>query len=184
MNGKNRANASGARLVLTARGESPMIRSRGLARLESYMQFPVPQITALLLLVHLGFGCCWHHPHTWTAVRCDAVSCDGVDRCHATVANTGHGSSEANHHDDPHQRHEGGEQHPQHCEGTSCVFARLDHVPEWDDAVWTAVSSWVRTAWNPQDDVISSHVCRTLDHGMCDKPVPLRAHLVYQVLLI
>lgn len=156
-----------------------MIRSRGIARLESCMQFPVPQITTLLLLVHLGFGCCWHHAHTWAAVCCDAVDC-----CDATVANIGFGSCEADYHNDPHQRHKDGDRHPQHCEETSCVFARLDHAPDWDGAASMAVSFWVTTASNHEEGRSDLLLHRRLDHFLSDARPPLRVHLAYQVLLI
>ena len=154
-----------------------MIMWRGIARLESYMQFPVPQITTLLLLVHLGFGCCSHHTHTH-ANACEAIAESG------SCGFGHHGFAGITHHHDRLPLHDGSVPHQHRCDGVQCVFARLSLAPKLSDASVVAVGSWLSAVSLREVGQTDSLLRHRLDHFQSDAGPPLRVHLVYQVLLI
>jgi hypothetical protein len=91
-------------------------------RLESYMQFSVPHITALTLLAHLLFGCCWHPCHDSAQEVCETSS--------QLVA---HGESACGHDHGQLPAEEGQLPAKRHCDGDQCSFVRTDSSPSHSD---------------------------------------------------
>ena len=93
------------------------------------MRALVPQIMTILLLVHLAFGCCWHHAHfcRTDAPSTDARSCACV--VHEESARSwGHDNLDQDN-DRTHERPPTRGHH--NCEGTKCTFLRSER-PRFD----------------------------------------------------
>lgn len=155
------------------------IRLRGFSRLESYVRFPVPQITTFLLLVHTAFGCCLHHAHACEdnccsepSARAESCQCDAhQDDELAEKSTSAVGSFTA-----------GGDHHEQHqCAGDDCTFVHTQLAPEEFDG--SAAHAW------PLDIVVAvdssrAHLDRSFDQRLAFAGTSLRRHLVLRVLLI
>ena len=109
--------------ALTPSPKSRIIKGVGFVRLEIYVQFAVPHITTILLVLHLAMGCCLHHAHQCVAYCCDAPGpvaeacpCDShsdhEEDHDATLAEL---ASDAGGHQPSHQHR---------CEGDQCTFLR------------------------------------------------------------
>lgn len=105
------------------------------------MRFPLPQLVTILLLIHMGFGCCFHHAHT-----CDSTSCklETTEACHSGV------------HQHPHPelaacaddvlcpvRHD---THSHNCSGNECTFVAgrtrvVAAVEEANQLFWLVTTS-------------------------------------------
>jgi hypothetical protein len=83
---------------------------------ESKVYRTVCNLTAIMVLVHMLLGCCWHHHHTSPGEPARAMCVDpaGVD-CHCPWCGHERGC--------PHQPASGGHQGASGCEGSRCVFA-------------------------------------------------------------
>ncbi len=84
-------------------------------------------LTFTALSVHILFGCCLHHAHTFDAAHesqglVTAVSC--------TCSAHGHGEKEGPDKQDGHEQdgHHDRDSHHRHCDGGTCVFMRADSV--------------------------------------------------------
>lgn len=84
------------------------------------MRSALPQITTILLLLHMGFGCCFHHVHAcaWDSCVGDhtpASDCNDHDHSPVVDANSlaEHDSSHCICHD---------EHHAHECSGEDCTF--------------------------------------------------------------
>ena len=177
-----------------------MIRWRGFTRLESYMQFPVPQITSIVLLAHMVLGCCWHHTHTCAMTRCDrplggvaASGCgihahDEIAPKHEQHAYTPVSRIDVSHSDVSHidvgVTHNDDTPHPHRCGGDRCSFVRTESWPAQtgefcfdlcpvDAALFSAKPAWIR-----------AHQTYSQGNWRCNDGPPVRAHLLFSVLLI
>lgn len=156
---------------------------RGFSRLESYMQFPIPQITILMLLVHLGVGCCWHHGHT-CPVNCYDLPAATADACPCGVQN--HGAYASSNglrcNDAPVLGDRGHREHP--CDGGRCVFVRTDDSP--DQLALFANPLCPMDVVSPHQDLARGHrrLEAAADGSVCFACPSLRLHLLLQVLLI
>ena len=83
------------------------------------MQTPIPQLTALLLFLHISFGCCWHHAHTCEEDCCDAPSM-AAESC---PCSDHHQDDKPSHRQDPAQDHSRSEHQ---CSGDQCVFTKTE----------------------------------------------------------
>ncbi len=149
------------------------------------MQSPLPQITTFLLLVHMGFGCCWHHEHT------HAVVCGGAHPARGVTTHDDHDgmhgeachADEAAHRQAEHLPHEPGDPHSSDCDDTHCVFLRIDQTSDLQGG--TCVGSTFLAAVALSDDLpihaLSGH---GLDALRRVQGPGLRAHLAFQVMLI
>ena len=169
--------------ALTLRRQRPKIEQRLFLRLDDFMRFAIPQLTTMVLLVHVGLGCCWHHAHACATLDADA---DVAAAC------CGHGGSDHRpHHDhcdhsfaDTAPFHGGHDRHEHPCEGDRCTFVRSKPSSEQgldrDDGSFAALSA------------VMPHVDRWIYDAAIevaplfheDIPLPLRAHLLFRVLLI
>lgn len=171
--------------ALTGRPKEPIIMWKGFSRLESYVQFPIPQITTVMLLVHLGLGCCWHHAHTCSlnccnlpAVTADSCSCDAHAHHEAPYE---HG--QRGHGDDALIRN-GDKPHRHHCDGDRCSFVPSERSPEQKGELRFDLCP-LDIAWSPtKSELIHSRRTHGQDHSLCDDGPPVRAHLLFSVLLI
>ncbi|MCA9146444.1 MAG: hypothetical protein H6823_24200 [Planctomycetaceae bacterium] len=107
------------------------------------MRYPLPQLTTLLLLIHMGFGCCFHHAHACDSSGCElkethAGDCDGHDHPFASVVL--HVTSSALTLSDCHE-----ERHSHECSGEDCKFVAIS--PRWGAAIEEANEmSWLTVA--------------------------------------
>lgn len=133
-------------------------------------------LTALSLLAHSVLGCCWHHAHACDDMGCPHATEDlGGGHCHTDLSQAdGHGDQDAcvlghSGHDD--------------CRGARCVFVSVQRM---------APISWLGQplgqAWLADSAIaVAGTMVRCSGrHGpdASDGLLPLRIHLLYQVLLI
>lgn len=154
---------------------------KAFSRLESYVRFPIPHIATIALLLHLGLGCCWHHAHSCSSIfsespapMIEACGCNAHLDDHANQER--HGQSEDVPHRDDHNPHRNC------CDGQRCTF------------IWSESSSEqkgeLRVDLCPLDVALStsqlSYSCQfpRPATSICDDGPPLRAHLLFSVLLI
>ena len=162
--------------ALTGWPEKPIIRWKGVSRLESYVQFPIPQMTTFILLGHLGLGCCWHHAHTCTATCCESPAVTaGLCGCDVHAHNeTKHG--QYGYSDDTRHRHQ--------CDGDRCLFVRWEPSPDQKGELHFDLCP-LDVALSPtKSELIYSRQTCGQDHSLRDDGLRLRAHLLFSVLLI
>jgi hypothetical protein len=111
-------------MLLTLAPRLSTIKWSDFSHLESYVQFPVPQITMVLLL-HMAFGCCMHHAHTCEVNCCQepaamAEACDCSTHEHPGYEDDG--SNECAEPADHPPNH--------HCSGEHCTFLQCQRLPE------------------------------------------------------
>jgi len=150
------------------------------------MQFALPQLTTIVLLVHMGLGCCWHHAHACAAGDYGHAVGDEEPFSHADhehISHFEHCSHVDGNHGCPHDDHQ---RHQHECDGDRCTFVRSKSAFEQNsdltvsvlcDSSLPALISW---------DVLWQGFERPFDSGeiLGGVPLPLRAHLLYCVLLI
>lgn len=168
--------------ALTESSKRPMIEGSGLSRLESYVQFPVPQITTFMLLVHLAFGCCVHHAHACDTNCCSEPSTT-AEECpcgaHRHYNLTEHSVNEAGCLAEP-----GADGGRHHCEGIPCTFV---HSRPSAKQVGERVADGLLleiVAADSHADSFRSRLDRGLDQRFSVAGSSLRTHLVLRVLLI
>lgn len=169
--------------ALTRQLEKPIIRWKGFSHLESYVRFPISQITAFMLLIHLGLGCCWHHAHTCTVNYCESPA-----QVQAPCGCDAHAHNEPEHNraqrgDDTPSRNDDNP-HRHSCDGDRCWFVRSDPSPKQKSGPSFDLCSF---------DVIMLPTKSELFHSRqtyCQDPLgrhtapPVRAHLLFSVQLI
>jgi hypothetical protein len=147
------------------------------------MRFAMPQITTLVLLVHMGLGCCWHHAHACalpgfsTHAAFGAVHDDGPP-------------SESSHH--PCDRHDRAgssvpadqDEHKHPCEGDRCTFVRSKPASELDRDLDASACSAATNFASPEPLVLSPCLLTQADLAPANRHGPLRMHLLLRVLLI
>ncbi len=166
---------------LTFRSQRERISLVRCFRLESYMQFSVPHITALMLLSHLLFGCCWHHDHS-TAHAENATDL----RTSSTISATNH--AHCHHHkgcDEPSDVPGDEDNLPaqRHCSSDQCSFVRTDSSPSQADSrrELCLLDVTCLAVENGQLDIQCA--CPYVD-TFHDIGPPVRTHLLCGVLLI
>lgn len=134
------------------------------------MRSPLPQLTTILLLIHLGFGCCMHHTHACES-DCCATPAASVETC----------PCDTHRHDDPPVRHDDG-QHQ--CDGNPCSFVSSDPVPEEVGEFALAICSLEVVTAGATSGLSLAHLDHSLDRRLPFAGTSLRTHLVLRVLLI
>lgn len=161
--------------------EKLTIKRRRFFRLESLVQFPIPQITTLALLVHAALGCCWHHGHACVPKGNGATPAVAV--CHGHLHCDSHGHEGEDQSDDTSHPSDDSS-HDHQCKGSDCSFLATEISPEQRGELSFDVCplDWVATA------AVSTSLPRQpsfqLDHRDSRCRAPLRAHLLFSVLLI
>ncbi len=173
---------------LTRRLEMPTMRWRGFLRLESYMRFPVPQISICVLLVHLLVGCCWHHAHT-----CDVNCCNQPAATARACACSSHQTAER-HGDDAREHGHGstpaeseGDSHPHRCAGGHCTFLRSQRLAEQEADYYShplPCDPASLTSFDVQGMIAQSTQAFTLANQICEDGPPIRRHLLLNILVI
>lgn len=147
------------------------------------MLFPISQVTTFLLVVHLGLGCCLHHAHTYARTCSEAIVAT-TDSCGCA---TGHEGSDAyrqhNYNGGPST---GQETNPRHhsCDGDRCSFLRLQPSPLQRDQLRFHSCPLGFTFSLPKSELFPTRQMVDWDHLHCDGSLPVRAHLLFRVLLI
>lgn len=162
----------------------PFVRWKGCSRLRSYLQFPIPQITTLMLLVHLGFGCCWHHSHRCTVALYSSPMRDEGTCCPHYHDEASH--SNCHHNDDgPHRNDDTPHRH--HCNGERCSFVWSKPSPKQKGELSSVNCPVDRSA----GAAVKSHLKEKLSRQICclhrdlyHRGAQLRAHLLFNVLQI
>ncbi len=158
----------------------PIVRWRGCSRLQSYMQFPIPQITTLMLLVHLSLGCCWHHSHS-IAANCCSPPIRHVHTC------CGHhhepSPSLCRQYDDGPNRNDDTPP-PHHCDGERCSFVWWKPSAKQKGEGSLAIGTFDATVASFKPARSLSHQILGKNGSACQSNVRLRAHLLFNVLLI
>ena len=133
------------------------------------MQSPLPQLTTILLLVHLGFGCCTHHAHA-CETECCAAPAASVQAC----------PCDTHRHEETPVRHDDG-QHQ--CDGNPCSFIYSEPLREEIGEFAVELCS-LEAAIGAASGLFIAHPNRNLDQRPPLAGNSLRTHLVLRVLLI
>lgn len=146
------------------------------------MQSHLPQLTTVLLLIHLGFGCCFHHAHACEAECCptpvaasEACPCRTHEHDEDSV---NYGSTLDDFADGGHH----GEQH--HCAGEQCTFIALQ--PSLELTGEFVANSFALKVIAAGDEASScrNYLDRNLDRLLPIAGPSLRTHLALRVLLV
>lgn len=168
--------------ALTWRLEKLIIERCRVSRLESFVQFPVPQITTLALLVHAALGCCWHHGHACVP-KVNASTPTAVGVCQGHFHCDSHGRQGEDQSDDTSYPSDD-DSHDHQCEGSDCTFLATEASPEqrgelgFDLCPFDSVASATASVALPLQPLSQA------DHRDFYATAPLRAHLLFSVLLI
>lgn len=146
------------------------------------MRFSVPRIMPVMLLFHLGMGCCWHHTHTFGMDRRDlpvatAETGGCGDHAHDAAQDTQRGHRA----DTPHRI---ANPHQHSCDGDRCTFARSKPPPEPRDVSNFFFCSCDIPQSPTNSERIDSRQAQGQDYLFRSGGLPLRAHLLFGVLLI
>ena len=170
------ANQKPGKRVLTAARFEPIMKWRGFSRLEATVRFPVPHITAIMLLAHVVLGCCWHHSHRCVASERTPAP-ESTTSCHAGD----HVHSEAEH--DPHD-HNQGLPYQHHCDGDRCSFLPSEPSPMQAGMVYFAPCFLDLTFLPTSSQLTRPRFHHSQDPSLHNGGLPVRAHLLLGVLLI
>ncbi len=149
------------------------------------MLFPISQVATILLVVHLGLGCCLHHAHTYARTCSDPIvaattSCG----CDAHADNEGSRAyRQHNYNGDPST---GQETKPRHhsCDGDRCSFVRSEPLPVQRGESRFHCCSLDFTLSSAITELLHARQTVDWDHLLCGGGLPVRAHLLFSVLLI
>lgn len=168
--------------ALTWRLEKLTIERCRVSRLESFVQFPIPQITTLALLVHAAIGCCWHHGHACVPKGNGSVAkAVGVCQGHLHCGSHGH-EGERQSDDTSHPSDDGSHEHQ--CEGSDCNFVLSDQSPEERGELSHDVFPFDSTSAATTSESLLLRPYFQANHDGFAASAPLRAHLLFGVLLI
>ena len=134
------------------------------------MRSPLPQLTTILLLVHLGFGCCTHHAHA-CETDCCATPAASVEAC----------PCDKHRDDETPVRHDEG-QHQ--CDGNPCSFVSSEPVPEEIGEFVLALCSLEVVTAGATSESYLANLNRSLDRRLPFAGPSLRTYLALRVLLI
>ena len=161
-----------------------MIERLRFTRLDHFVRKLIPSVTIVLLMLHLMLGCCWHHEHMCsTHGRIAASSGKTPCPCDAHHQHDDRRSTAATTYQHVEQDH--GQPQPcrHQCDHGPCVFLRTNGIP-----VLELISEHINITFATPPTpalaaVIAGHpdLARPFD---CPAGLPLRAHLLYQILLI
>jgi hypothetical protein len=160
-----------------------MIAQRASLRLDGFMRFAIPQLTTILLVFHVGLGCCWHHAHACvthdgdTHTSAQACPCEAEDHelehAHLAYELAGGAPSPCGH-----------DRHEHQCEGDRCTFVRSKpasgQAAEWDLSTFSIPAAATLREIPLSDSFASADAASAREHAA----LPLRAHLLFGVLLI
>jgi hypothetical protein len=145
----------------------------------------MPQIATILLLLHLGVGCCWHHAHSVATSTGRAICWHDHNR-----AEPGHSHEHdrhavddealAEHHEGDHQ---GDEQHGP-CDDDRCTYVRGETV---EIPSVLLAGGWIHGLLSPADASAACDGFVSANHATrfeCDASLSVRAHLLFGILLI
>jgi hypothetical protein len=177
------ARAAAAESNLTQSAGKPKIGQRVSLRLDGFMRFAIPQLTTILLVLHVGIGCCWHHAHACVTHDSDAHKSAKACPCESQDHELGLGESN-------HELAAGGpspcgqDRHEHSCEGDRCTFVRSKPTSELasdrDLGTFSPFAAVTLRASHWGDPFASADAAR----ARYKVSLPLRAHLLYGVLLI
>ncbi len=145
------------------------------------MRFPVSQITTLALFVHVTFGCCWHHGHACVPKRTGATTVAAVYHGHGHCESHGHEGEDPS--DGTSYPSDNGS-HEHQCQGSDCSFVLTETSRQqrcdgnFADCPWEWGVATTTPATLPQPTSFRG------GHGDFYASAPLRAHLLFSVLLI
>lgn len=146
------------------------------------MQSVLPQLTTVLLLIHMGFGCCFHHTHTCDASDCTPESSHDSS-CHdhhpSSADSAGRGVCQASSVRGRHDEH-----HSHECSDEACTFVvTRSRVANGIEEVRGALSSMTPGLSGADTATRETLVAGNLGVAHTRSPSP-RAHLKLQVLLL
>lgn len=168
---------------LTRGLEKPKIEQKVFLRLDDFMRFAIPQFATVVLLIHVGLGCCWHHAHA--CMTRDGESHPRTELCGCTASNDdvqhecrsqglANGSSTPGEH--------GGHEHE--CEGDHCSFVSSKPTSE-QVAECDADAVSIPATLTQRDGLLRHHAAfRNAALTGSHLPSTLRTHLLLGVLLI
>ncbi|MFP6601082.1 MAG: hypothetical protein VB862_01010 [Pirellulaceae bacterium] len=145
------------------------------------MQTPIPQLTALLLFMHISFGCCLHHVHT-----CDVNGADSpairVETC--PCSDHQHDNDGPLQKDDEQSSEQDKSPSGHSCGGDPCVFNK----PETSSDVLSQFThDLVASDITPEfssPHIPSTILATAMEARHTGGYPPLRTHLFHQILLI
>jgi hypothetical protein len=146
----------------------------GFSLLELSVRFPTPQITVVLLLVHAGLGCCWHHSHIRTVSACESPAVTIESSC-----GDGHSHGQTGHHD-----HSPPVPHQHQCDGERFTFLSPKPPPVQKDELLFAPCFLDTVMFPIKSPLLPSHLTHGQDPSFHVNGPPLRTHLLLGVLLI
>jgi hypothetical protein len=167
--------------ALTRGGGRPKIEWRNSATVRTCMRFAMPQLATIVLLVHMGLGCCWHHAHA--CVAHGHAPHAGGEGCACEASHPPLCEHRCDHADGP-DAPGGHEGHEHQCDGDRCEFVRSKpFCDEGRDGNVNAIAvpSVAPAMECPLKLNASTMRAATSPGGL---PLPLRAHLLFCVLLI
>ena len=146
----------------------------GFSLQELSVRLRIPHITVLLLLAHVGLGCCWHHSHTCTVSSCESPAVTSGSCC-----GDGHRHGKHGHHD-----HSAPVPHQDQCDGEQCTFLPPKPSPVQKGELQFA-PCFLDTALSPiKPRLLDSHLTHGQDPSLHVDGPPVRTHLLLGVLLI
>jgi hypothetical protein len=147
------------------------------------VQFPIPQITTIMLLVHMVLGCCTHHVHA-CETHCCAAPTASAEACPCSTHQ--HDSdvpaSPVNGLVKVAESGSHGGQH--HCQGNTCTFVRVQPSPEHIGEFAADICPLELIVAECDADSHRPYLERGFDPLLSPARPRLRAHLVLHVLLI
>ena len=136
------------------------------------------------IFAHSALGCCSHHEHTGADHSGDVPSasakvCGGNSHCDSTDHHTGQNQED---------RHEGQESNlpcdgTRECEGESCYAIRSISTPD-EQPLDSHVCLWQIMQPMPAELKFASAANVTFRRSIDEASAPVRAHLLFQILLI
>lgn len=145
------------------------------------MQFPIPQISTLALLVHAALGCCWHHGHACLPKGSGATPAVAV--CHGHLHCDSHGHEGEDLSDDTSCPSDDGS-HDHQCEGSDCTFLATETSPEQRGELSFDLCPLELVASATVSTALPQRLSCQIYHRGLGAGSPLRAHLLFSVLLI
>ena len=145
------------------------------------MQTPIPQLTALLLFMHISFGCCLHHVHT-----CDVNGADSpairVETC--PCSDHQHDNDGPLQKDDEQSSEQDKSPAGHSCGGDQCVFNKTEIS---SDVLSQFTHDLVASDTTPEfssPQIPSAILATAMEARHPGGYPPLRTHLIHQILLI
>jgi hypothetical protein len=146
------------------------------------VQFPVPQITVLFLLLHTAFGCCMHHVHT-CEVNCCPAPAATAEACACGIhEHADHGDDSSDHGTSTTEPANHSPKH--HCSGDHCTFVQSQRSPVQLGEIVADVCPLDAAVTCADVEAIRAELDRSQDQRILHAGTSLRTHLALRVLLI